>query len=348
MITQFEVSGSHYEVGYAIGTHFADSIQQAYDTYPLLRDLRAYHQTDAAQARYADMLAVHQDRFPQYMQELQGMADGAKRDLVDVLLVNWRGEYRGFMTEADDLRGCADCSILTDKLALIGHNEDGAPAFRKHMYFIHATVANNAKFTACSYPGFLCGNAFGFNTHGICYSIDNIRPNNIRVGVGRHFLARSLLDATSLDDAIQRVTVDGRASGFSYTIGSISERRIMQVEVMPDQHHIRDIQQVNFHANHVLDIESVSQHIDISSAERVKSAEAIFQRKRIGSSADILEILGDDDHDQYPIYRTATAPDVSETFCTALFDLDKREMLVYTGHPVRQAGDVMRFPITVD
>lgn len=347
MIEKLHVSGSHYDIGFAIGQQTADKIHHSFNSYPFLDDLRAYHQTDAGQARYAQMLTVHQEHYPQYLQELQGMADGANRDFTEMFLVNMRGEYRGFISEADNIRGCSDCSILTDDLALIGHNEDGSPAFREHMYFVEVQLDGQAPFTACCYPGFLCGNAFGFNAHGICYSIDNISPTHIRIGVARQFLTRAILDATSIENAIQRITPDGRASGFSYTIGSILERRIVQVEVTPDQFNVRDITHTNFHANHILDITNASQVIATSSAERVKCAQAILDATTITGADDILKILGDQSHAEYPIFRTATAPDVTETYCTALFDLDAREMRVYTGHPVREAEKVSYFDMTI-
>jgi predicted choloylglycine hydrolase len=343
MIQQLSVSGTHYEVGFAIGKHFAEQIHQSYDAYYLLKDLRVYHETDIGQARYAQLFALHQATYPQYMEELRGMADGANRDFVDMFLLNLRGEYRGFLTEADDVLGCSDCSIVTDDLALIGHNEDGSPAFGEHIAMIRIHVDGETPFTACAYPGFLCGNAFGFNEHGICYSINNVRPTNIRVGIGRHFLARAVLDATSIEDAIERVTPEGRASGFNYNIASVAQRRIVQVEVAPEHHSIQEITQLKFHANHIIDIEGVPQYIDISSSERVACAQAILETTSIKSADDLLTILGDQSYTDYPIYRTATEPDFNETFCTALFDLDARELKVYTGHPVNDPEQVTHF-----
>ena len=344
-ITEFHADGSHYAFGAAIGKRFAVEIHAAFDDYALLRKLRAFHQTAVGKARYEAMLELHQAAYPGYFQELEGMAAGAERDFTDVFLLNLRGEYRGFLLEADDTRGCSDCSILTDELALIGHNEDGSPAFREHMYFVHARVDNSPEFTACCYPGFLPGNAFGFNSHGVCYSVDNIRPRDIRIGIGRHFLARSLLDAETIDDAIKRVTPDGRASAFSYTIGSVVERRIVQAEVMPRQAKVKPIHNVSYHANHVLEIAEADQTIDASSACRVARAEAILASCEVTRDTHILDILGDETGPDFPIYRSAKGLDTNETYCTALFDLDAREMRVYHGHPVREREKVSVFPI---
>jgi hypothetical protein len=233
--------------------------------------------------------------------------------------------------------------VVTDEMALIGHNEDGAPEFRGNMYVVHAKVEGKPAFTALSYPGFLCGNAFGFNAEGVCFSVDNVRPRDVRVGVGRHFVARSLLEAHSLDDAIERVTVPGRALGFSYTIGSVRERRIVHVEVSPGTYHIREVQGGYFHANHYQELTDVDQIIEPSSRVRVERAHVLLQESPPLDDAGALAVLGDQANERYPIYRTATPPDELATLCTALFDLEGRRLRIYTDHPVLAPKEFIEF-----
>jgi hypothetical protein len=357
-LEQYGVRGSHHDVGFAIGERFAGQIHRALDNYPLLqKQILPYHQTAEGQARFQEVLAVHRARYPDYVAELEGMAQGARRPFQDLFLVNQRGEYAGYLREyADYLReyagylrgpapGCFDCALITDDVALIGHNEDGVPAFRGNMYLVQVRVEDEPAFTALLYPGFLPGNAFGFNAEGICFSVENIQARQVRVGVGRHFLARSLLEARSLDDAIARVTIPGRASGFGYTIGSVRERRIVYVEVAPDNHHVREIRGCYVHTNHYRELTGVEQAVSWSSRARVERAEAILQQRPPQDAAGVLSILGDRTHQQYPIHRTATLPDKLATLCTALFDLDARRLRVYTSHPTEAPGEVIEVEI---
>ena len=339
MIEQFETSGSHREVGFAIGQRFAEQIHRSLDAYRFLQErILPYHHTPEGQASYRQFLELHQIRYPDYFAELEGIAQGAGRPFEDLFLTNLRGEYRSFLPDAE-VQGCSDCALVTDDAALIGHNEDGAPTFRGSMYVVHARVKGKPTFTALSYPGFLCGNAFGFNAAGLCFSVDHVQPQDARVGVGRHFIARSLLEARSLTDAIKRVTVPGRASGFGYTIGTISERRIVIVEVAPENYHVREIRGAYFHANHYLGLAGVDQSISPSSRARVERAGVMMQKNPPQNAADVLTILGYQTNEKYPIYRTATAPDQSATLCTALFDLDARQLRIYTGHPTQATGE---------
>ncbi|MHC4432007.1 MAG: C45 family autoproteolytic acyltransferase/hydrolase [Planctomycetota bacterium] len=338
-IEQVQIGGSHFEIGLATGKRFAAQIQRAFDMYPFLQQqILPYQRTPEGQARYRELLDLNRTRYPSYFAELEGMAEGAGHSFEELFLVNMRGEYRGFLYEYDenDIRGCSDCSLVTDETAIIGHNEDGSPAFRDNMYIVHARIAGKPEFTALSYPGFLCGNAFGFNSQGICFSVDNVLPRETKAGVGRHFIARSLLEACSLEDAIERVTVPGRASGFSYTIGSIPERRVVQVEVAPDSYRVQEIGGAKFHANQYQELADANQVIHPSSQARVERAGALMQQAQPVDAAGVLTILGDRSNPTYPIYRTATPPDHSATFCTALFDLDARQLRIYTDHPTRK------------
>ncbi|MGD2205695.1 MAG: C45 family autoproteolytic acyltransferase/hydrolase [Anaerolineae bacterium] len=341
-LQQFEAAGSHFDVGFAIGQRFADQIHQSLDTYPFFQKrILPYHRSPEGQARYQDLLRLNRERFPDYLTELEGMAQGAGRSFEDLFLVNMRGEYAGYVRESTG--GCFDCALLSDENALFGHNEDGSPAFQDNLYIVHAEIDDKPPFTTLSYPGFLCGNAFGFNAEGICFSIDNVRPRAVRVGLGRHLLARSLLDARSLKDAVARVTAPGRASGFSYTIGSIPERRIVHVEVSPQSHHVREILGCYVHANHYRELGDVEQIVDPSSRARVQRAEELLRESPPRNAAGVLSLLGDLEEERYPIFRTATPPDKSATFCTALFDLDARRLRIYRGHPTQDPRQFVEF-----
>jgi len=165
------------------------------------------------------------------------------------------------------------------------------------------------------------------------------------VGVGRHFVARSLLEARSLEDAIERVTVPGRALGFSYTIGSVRERRVVHVEVAPGTYHVHEIRGCYFHANHYQELTDVDQVIEPSSRARVERANVLLQDSPPLDNVGVLAVLGDQANETYPIYRTATFPDEDATLCTALFDLDGRRLRIYIDHPVLAPEKFIEFAI---
>ncbi len=337
-IEQFEVSGNHHEVGLATGRRVAQKIHSLFDNYDFLQErLLPFHRSPAGRNFYRSFCELHRAHFPGYMAELEGIAQGAERPFEEVFLVNLRGEYAGLMAlERQAGEGCTDCLVLTPDVALIGHNEDGTPSALGNMFVMRARIGENPAFTAFCYPGFLPGNAFGFNESGVMHTGDAVSPRLVRVGLARQFIARSLLDARSLDDAIQRATIPEQASGFTYNIGSLAERRMVSVEVAPDRHHVQEVQGTYMHTNHYLHLADLDQEIGPSSQTRLARAGALCQVTPPTEAAYVLALLGDQADRDYPIYRRATPPDRAATLCSALFDLDARRLYIYAGHPLQE------------
>jgi hypothetical protein len=350
-IEQFETGGSHHEVGLAIGTHFADAINRFFNSYGRLQQqLLPFYHTSTGKNYYQAFLTLHRERYPAYMAELEGIAEGAKRPFEEVFLVNLRGEYLGLMPQTpqtgnNSVQGCTDCLVLTAESALIGHNEDGSPASLGQLYVVTVNLDEGPTFSALSYPGFLPGNAFGFNQAGILHTVNHVAPRPIKVGLSRHFLARALLDARSLDEAIGNITESDRASGFNYNIGSLSERRVVSVEVAAERHHVREVQGYYAHTNHYFELNGQEQEITPSSRKRLERSLALNREAPPGEAGHVLALLGNQSDRDYPIYRDATLPDVDATLCSALYDLDSRELRIYYDHPVNEPGKYLKFSI---
>lgn len=336
-IPELRVAGSHHEVGAAIGKRFARQIRGVLADYSSFHDtILPFFSTAEGQAFFHSLLEVNRAIYPGYMDELIGTADGAGVPSAHLFLLNIRGEVHGYLR--DRVGGCTDCAVLRDDQALIGHNEDNVASIKSHTYVVHAKVNGRPAFTAFTYPGELCGNAFGFNSQGVCFSVDGVSPIEVATGLGRNMVARSLLDAGSLEDAIKRASIQRQAIGLSYTIGSVAQRRIAVVEVAPGSHHVEMVHGVYCHTNHYLHLLDLNQAIGPSSIARLQRATELLGDRTPLDAADILDMLGDMANPAQPIYRATTIPDKVATFCTALFDLDARRLRVYLGHPI-EAGD---------
>jgi hypothetical protein len=353
-IEQIDVHGSHIDVGRTIGHQFSAAIHHFFDNYDFLqKQLLPFFHTSTGNRLYHSYLKIHQNRFPGYVAELEGMAEGAARPFQEIFLANLRGEFAGLIalgqqagnSSAPADSGCTDCLALTPEAALIGHNEDGPPAGLGNMFVARIAVDECPTFHALCYPGFLPGNAFGFNDSGILHTINHVAPRPIKVGLSRHFLARSLFDATTLDQALRSITVPERASGFNYNIGSLSERRVVSVEVAPESHHVQETQGYYSHTNHYFELKNQKQSITRSSRKRLERTRILCRTATPADAGHVLALLSDQTDRDYPIYRDATPPDEDATLCSALYDLDKRELRIYWDHPVRKPEENIKIAL---
>jgi predicted choloylglycine hydrolase len=322
--------GPPREIGHTIGKHFRAEILRTLDGHEVLNTrFMPYSRTPDGRARYQHLVALHRNRYPEFFSELEGMAEGAAVPFEQLFLINLRGEYQRFASDGD-MPGCSTCSLVAPDTAAFGHNEDGLALYRGQTYLVRAQPQDKPVFVAFCYPGFLPGNAFGYNDAGICFSANNVQPLIARDGVGRHFIARSLLECRSLPEAVAAVHPPDRAYGFNYTIGSLRERRIVNVEVAPEDFAVTDIRGPYFHANHFVELRNVEQEIAESSRKRYQRGTRCILEDRVKRREDILTVLRDVEG-RLPILRDGSPPDPFVTLVTALFDLKRRKLTIYDG-----------------
>ena len=123
-------------------------------------------------------------------------------------------------------------------------------------------------------------------------------------GKGCFYILRDSLRANSIDEVIALVNVTNSASGFSLNVMSISEGRIINVEVGPGDHNLAVYElkgdtHWNDHFNNYKNLDT-EQYVDKSSLFRSKRVQELSPPV---SEHDILEILGDTHNPYYPIYR---------------------------------------------
>ena len=342
-----KVKGTHAEIGIAIGRHFSEEIRLGLKENKILQGrFLPFHRSAEGQQVFRELFVLHKKLYPQYISEIEGIADGAGVSFEELFIVNLRGEYRVF-TGGKVIQGCSTVSLKTDGYTTIGHNEDGLPIYKDSSYVVEVNIQNHPTFTAFSYPGFLCGNAFGFNQEGICFCINDVKPPNIRIGIGRHFLARSLFEADTIDDAVKRITPEYRASGFNFTVGSVKENRIVNVEVTPDRFKVKEIDGMDYRANHYHDMHYISQTVGASSETRVIRAGDMIEAEIDPDISSVLKILSDQNDSKYPIFRNALPPDDIATLATGLFDLRAGKLVIYWGHPQKEREENIEIPMSL-
>jgi hypothetical protein len=154
-----------------------------------------------------------------------------------------------------------------------------------------------------------------------------------------------LLASKTIQDAVTIATSVGSGSAYGFCANIASSRdteEMWSLEVGPGREqsnvHVHKIPtQSNttqpchyIRTNHCKHLTSVEQRPDLrSSKARLHRAEELPAPRTM---SDIRIILGDTQHEQYPIYRTPRPTDTGATVSTSVFDLINRRMDVYVGN----------------
>ncbi|MBI4062378.1 hypothetical protein HY410_00495 [Candidatus Gottesmanbacteria bacterium] len=264
-----KASGSNYEVGRAIGVAMAGAIHAALGKNKNLKLSKKYQE-------------FAQKFFPQYIDELKGMANGAGVSFDELFLANNR-EVSGL---ADH---CTIIAIPTGDGYILGHNEDWEEDSRDFLYIFDGVI-NGMRIFGLNYADSLMGDSVGINGYGLIEAVNDLRHQDARVGVPKKFIARAILDCKTLEEAEEIIKRVPRAAGFNHVL--VQEKRLWNIESSAKEYAIKKIEGKKYvHTNHYL---TELKRIDKGNPESVSRYEKVRKLlPSINSVDDIKRVLSD-------------------------------------------------------
>ena len=214
------VSGSHREMGRSIGEACRKQVQHSIENGRILVS-DAYQQLEltwaGAQIQARKYIPFAQERYPQYVDELIGVAEGANVEFDDLAVIN---AMEAVTMDALHLTRCTSMAVNDDRTAdghiLMAHNEDWVPEDEDDVFIIHAKPKSEPPFLAMTYGGLLPN--IGINAYGIAQMCNSVYPNDSRIGTPRVVVSRAVLAARTPGEAIRNVLAAQRAAGYNHLV----------------------------------------------------------------------------------------------------------------------------------
>jgi isopenicillin-N N-acyltransferase-like protein len=338
------VTGSHYEMGWQIGIDRREVIGQMLGIY------RRYFEEEGERVGITDWdeailharkyLPFAEESVPQYVEELQGIADGVGVDFNDLLVLNCVEAITEDALHTNCTSLAAAPEVTADGSLLVGHNEDWLPDDLDSVYLVHAKPTNEPAYLAITYGGLLPN--IGFNQHGIAQCCDSVYPNDARIGVPRIFVSRAVLAARTLADGIRAALNRRRAAGYNHLIVHVSGE-MYNVEVSAaDFDVVYGMDGMLAHTNNYLSrrmraIEKDSEEL-ISSRVRYNRAIRLMRSQRGKLSLKSFQAILSD-HVNYPqsicnhVDENDSPLERQQTIASLLIDLTTQTMYVASGQP---------------
>lgn len=364
------VQGTHYEVGFDVGRNFASIIKNFLATYENLRKFEKEYKTEAGRIAYDKTLSNMKRRYPYYVKELQGIADGANvpfyllfllqmDDIIDTINDNH--------IPRNDTGGCSSVAFKNPQATILGHTEDAFSETLNHFYILSAHIipspedreagAVEERFASLCYAGSLPGYTMGYNENGLVFSINTLSPMILKPGnTPRSFITRAMLRSKNLGEAESILRDEGLGIGNGFSVNMIwtnawGGRQIYNIEIAPDLKGNRSQLNIQKYENNeplvhcnkyqrTNVIEVTGQLVD-SSVARLKTIHAhpLPQNRK-----DIAEILSDTSGPEFRLFQEKT-DDVIKTIAAGIFDLDKHTWSIYINQP-KSSEPVAVLPIT--
>jgi len=214
------ISGTHREMGRQFGEASKKQVEHSLEN---ARSLLASAYADialtweGAQTQARKFMPFSQERYPQYVEEMMGLAEGAGVAFEDLAVLH---AMEAVTMDALHLSHCTSFAVNEQRTAdghvLGAHNEDWLPEDEDDVMIVHATPKDEPPYLAMTYGGLLPN--IGFNAYGIAQFCDSVYPNDSRIGIPRILVSRAVLAAKTPGEAIRSTLIPHRAAGYNHLI----------------------------------------------------------------------------------------------------------------------------------
>lgn len=195
--------------------------------------------------------------FPSFVEEMQGIVEGADVTMDEVWAVNMINEIENLMAIAgvvvsrEATKGCSDEYFVSPEGYASGfghgHNDDWSLVAKQFWYFLSVSpTAAAVDVTACAgvvYPATLVGWAPTWNAHGMYSTQNTLLPKTSRPGgLACAFVQRAAVcPARGLDEFITALTRPGWSDGASMNVVDLKGKRMANIEIWEDRHSVLEV-----------------------------------------------------------------------------------------------------------
>lgn len=329
MLAFLILKDDHYKNGKQLGEFGAEAFHHFMAKSPVWHTLLQW----LSSPKLRQMAKIIENCYPEYWQELKGLAKGLGVPFEQVLLWNCRGDLWALTPD-----GCTTVQIPTQDFT-ITHNEDGDPLFHGHCALAHVCTEHE-EFVSFLYPGSILGHTFAVNQHGLAVTVNNLRLQNEEIGVPRMILTRAIISARNISEVSSILRRHSSAGGFHLTIAHARDRQMHSVEFNPYHCSIQEILVPSLHANHMIHQSMLSypQWITGSSAFRQMIGENLLRQ-----GENPLSILRSQEHPNYPIYRNSDKDSDNENTLATVSLIVKDGCWNWAVYQMQNQKPVMRF-----
>ncbi|MCG2717925.1 MAG: C45 family peptidase [Nanoarchaeota archaeon] len=329
-ISYIEVSGTNYEIGFGIGECLKEKL------IPYNQDRQKFYYNYSKNSKFSldkktkEIEKIILKYFPQYLEELKGIADGATIPLKDIILLCNEETMMNTVNEK--------CTTLAykGKKVFLGHNEDWAPGYEGNLYVVKASPKKGASFISMAYLGALAGSSVAMNEYGITFS-GNSLLKGLQRGIPKNIILRSQIEAKTLKEFERLATFQPRAIP-NHSMAVDKKGNIISVEVRLKKHSVIYTKGPYVHTNHtihekMLDLEELP--LGNSTKNRYLTAMSYVQKNKTLDEELMKKILRSHDKKPYTICIHAKTKKYSDsqTIGSAIANVSDLTFSVALGNP---------------
>jgi isopenicillin-N N-acyltransferase-like protein len=240
-----EARGTHREVGRQIGAQCKERIQSMLKT--LRNELPSGVTWEAMLDQGKVYLAHSRAVYPHYIEELEGIAEGAEVPFEEVFLTICEELWESFAWH-----GCTDMAArgkaTADGSTLVAHTNDLLPKTESMLVLLKVQAGSEPEYLGVSVGGIAI--SAGYNAAKISLTGNQLDSNDVRPGVPRLLVVRAILGSKTLSEAMTHCLLPTRASSYNNVLADGSGEVYSMEGSATDLEAIYISDDVMAHANH--------------------------------------------------------------------------------------------------
>lgn len=331
--------GSSYEVGFAHGSQIPRRIATCIEIYAkLYRELLDINWAEAKRRAAAFILPLAKSS-PDILEEMRGIADGAKVDHLDILALNIRSELA--LTNYTD--GCTSIATTAGEegglpIMLLAQNWDWITEVGNIQVFLDIRKTGKPRIRFLGEAGLV--GKYGMNDAGLGVCANAIRSGLINVNMlPVHVAVRRSLECTSFEEAEKMLATEGVAACVNIVIADKSGR-FASIECSPKGNksiHPDLGSKTVCHTNHLYALEDALDHPAENSFTRLARIKELSKSEDHVSVDKIRQWLSDEQNKPMSICRSrplnVKGIERMETIATVIMDIKNFKVEVSLGRP---------------
>jgi isopenicillin-N N-acyltransferase like protein len=281
--------------------------------------------------------------FPDLVQELDGMAEGADASPWDLFAANAYEELEPMMSEARAAGSardrCTAFAFTTSDGTFLAHNEQWLAADAGNVAVVASRTGDGPPFVSPTVACFLP--AVGLNASPAAQAIMSLSSPDDGVGIPRVLVSRAALQAPAAEGGIALASTPGRAGGYAHLF-AFPRGRAFTVETTSARAAV--LERTRTHTNHYLDPElaEATGEPGPGSRDRLDRLEHLLRQAPPGSVEDAVRILADHGpgaqsiclHPDDPGVTSGPGnPDADSVLFSMVCHVEARRLWVAAGHP---------------
>ncbi len=231
---------TNYQLGKEISEQTQKSIEKAIKNATWLSKID--------QEKYKKIKKITEKKFPELIEELKGMSEGANIPFETILKFNIKELIPRKINKHPIDEDCTTLTLKNENNTIIAHNEDG----NRHadLFIYKGTLPSGIKVLGTGYPGQLIGFATTITSNEIYFSANTLSCRETGIGIPKRFITRKAIEYENIQELLKFLKKINRAQGQNYTIHQKEET--YNLEASTKAHKITKIKERFAHCNNFI------------------------------------------------------------------------------------------------